>query len=105
MELASAILWRWLLFSSVEIAWLGAMWLLVPASRPWPQEADSQKKEDRTWRKWTRTVLLYSYVFYHLPALFVMMLFRIVVRGRVRPTGFLIIGGYTSLTYTLASVL
>src|SRR5262249_43902800 len=104
----------WLVAFGVELAWLAVLWLCVPESRPWGDEVLPEQTPAVGWRSWIRTVLLYGYTFYHLPAILfaglVYLLSGGLLRGkrfpfhRVRPEGFLVLALINGLFYVWAGV-
>ena len=104
----------WLIAFGLEVAWLGALWLVIPESRPWSDEDMPEQTSAAGWRSWVRTGLLYAYTFYHLPAiLFAGLVFLLsggLLQGkpfpfhRVRPEGFLVLALINGLCYVWAGV-
>jgi hypothetical protein len=95
----------WFLPLALEAGWLTALWLCVPESRPWgdPTRSGLVPGRNIVWRGHQR-LLLYGYVLYHFPVLFVAWAFNLVDFHRVRPVGFLILAATTGAFYTVGCV-
>lgn len=90
-----------LLAVGLETAWLAALWLCIPETRPWSCSPPLERIHLSAARAHTKMLLLMGYVCYHLPVVYVARLFRFVDFDAVRPKVFLLLGAITALFYSL----
>src|SRR5262245_66448896 len=94
--------WAWFIACGLELAWLAAMWLLLPESRPWPATPALGEVPPSGGKTRGRTFFLHCYAVYHGPALLWAVRTRLLNNNRLRPTGFLILGILAGLVYAMS---
>ena len=92
----------WFIVFGLEVAWLAALWYLVPESRPWSRVVPSEAPPPIVRKRRTRTAFLHCYVIYHGFAILWALVVRLVDYKRVRPEGFLILGFLAGLIYAVS---